>query len=375
MHSQKITVNVGKLDGSNPLIMRKTALILGLLVVLLQEAYSLKPLSPLEALAGGQYAYTEQRQSAGLNHDEYCLILQIQQQCKGGIVQQAVDVALSCGEDSLANTIALSCLSNEKGVFCVEAAFRLMPDPFDVPYSCHESVTSCEPSCREFLEAIVSSLGCCGFSLYNETLTNAELWNLCGVDIPAKCTSDLEVNIPSVVDTCTWEEFLSRLFELQCKPSNGQPIVDELVKQNCTSLARSMVEGCGTNADGEICAVKEILDYSRPIDNDLYTECRTSQKSCNASCRDFIEDVIDSHGCCVNVYNNSGYDGELTSLSYEVWKSCGYEEDTGACTENTLNLTSPSPEPGSERGLGTEVKAFAMLVLTAVLLIQEAVMH
>ena len=278
-------------------------------------------------------------------------------------MQQAVDMALSCGKDSIANMLVLSCLSNENGVFCEEAVFRSLPDPFDVPFSCYESVTSCEPSCREFLEAIVSSLGCC-FSSYNETMVfnpspigDPQLWNLCGVDIPAKCTSDLEVNIPSVVDTCTEAEFASRLFELQCKPSNGQPIVDELVKQNCTSVARSMVEGCGTNADGVLCAdviLNETLDY---IYDDLVTEiCQTSQKSCDTNCKDFIEDVIDSYGCCVNVYNNSG---ELTSLSYEVWKSCGYEEDTGACTENTLTL-----------GLGTEVKAFAMLVVTAVLLIQ-----
>ena len=172
------------------------------------------------------------------------------------------------------------------------------------------------------------------------------------------------MNIPSVVDTCTEAELASRLFELQCKSSNGQPIVDELVKQNCISVARIMVEGCGINANGETCVdvvLNETLDY---VYDDLSTECRTSQKSCNASCRDFIEDVIDSYGCCVNVYNNSG---ELKSLSYEVWKSCGYEEDTGACIENTLYLTSPSPGPGSERGLGTEVKAFAMLVVTAVL--------
>ena len=40
--------------------------------------------------------------------------------------------------------------------------------------------------------------------------------------------------------------------------------MDELVKQNCTSVARIMVKGCGINADGEIYAdviLNETLDY------------------------------------------------------------------------------------------------------------------
>ena len=399
------------------MVMRNTTFILTLLcllVVLLKEAYSVNPLGPLALLAtaAGRHSYKEpqydaepnmrqgrradldldpiQRQSDDDGSLDYirCLFLELEEQCKAGdFAQNAVDIALSCGNESFAELLALSCMKNGEGLFCAEALliYLFIDIVSEEPSGCYESNTTCDPSCRIYLEDTANALGCC-FSSYNATLesddsngplADAQLWDLCDVTIPAECANGPKINIPSVIDTCTDADLTHRFTQMQCKPSNGQPIVDELVKKNCTSVARIMVEECGTNADGEICAdiiptnPAGILPAPDSGDSDIFrdliTECQTTMStSCDANCRDFIEDVIESYGCCVHVFNDSsiyGNYGELTSLSYEVWKSCGYEEDTGACTENTLTL-----------GLGTEVKSFAMLVVTAVLLIQGIVM-
>ena len=370
----------------------KSLLLFSLLhVVLLKEAYSTKLVDPLSLLTERTLrsvgplsaAMDVDLRQTDVSSLIECSFIALEQQCKGDYIQQAVDFALSCGNESLARLLADSCSRKESGEFCSEALWdSLLSAQFSVPTNCYQSQSSsCETSCREFLESIVSSLGCC-VSTYSVTtllssLVDAELWSLCGVEIPAKCTSDVEMNIPSDIDTCTDEELARGLAEAECKPSNGQPIVDELSKYSkCTTFARLLVQECGINANGEICSeviTADVLPYASnpgvddsPLFADIFTECQASPNtvfSCDSSCVNFIKDVIGSYGCCVNIFNDTSLFGQqYPSLSYEVWKSCGYET-LGKCTESTLSFSS----------VGT-VKSFVVLVVTAVLLIQEVVM-
>ena len=365
----------------SPVTMKSLLLFSLLHVVLLKEAYSTKLVDPLSLLTERTLRSVEPLSAAmdvDLRQTDVsslieCSFIALEQQCKGDYIQQAVDFALSCGNESLARLLADSCSRKESGEFCSEALVDSSLSQFSVPTSCQSS--SCETSCREFLESIVSSLGCC-VSTYTVTtllssIADAELWSLCGVEIPAKCTSDVEMNIPSDIDTCTDKELARGLAEAECKPSNGQPIVDELLKNsNCTTLARLLVEECGINANGEICSEVITADVlpnpgvdDSPLFADIFTECQASPNtvfSCDSSCANFIEDVIDSYGCCVNIFNDTSLFGQqYSSLSYEVWKSCGYDT-LGKCTESFSSV-------------GT-VESFVVLVVTAVLLIQEVVM-
>ena len=326
----------------------KSLLLFSLLhVVLLKEA-STKLVDPLSLLTEPTLRSVGPLSAASVDVDLRqtdvsspieCSFIALEQQCKGDSIQQAVDFALSCGNESLARLLADSCSRKESGEFCSEALVNSSPSPFSVPTSCYQSQSSsCETSCREFLESIVSSLGCCVSTYRVTTLlssqVDAELWSLCGVEIPAKCTSDVEINIPSDIGTCTDEELAGGLAEAECKPSNGQPIVDELSKNSkCTTLARLLVQECGINANGEICSevvTADVLPYASnpgvddsPLLADIFTECRSSPNtvfSCDSSCANFIEDVIDSYGCCVNIFNDTSLYGLQYISKYYIEK-------------------------------------------------------
>ena len=309
-----------------------------------------------------------------------CTVAFSDYQCgSSGYAQGLINVALSCGNETLALDIANACAKSESGTFCDTATTRFLSNQTELTNaeSCSGAVTSgsCPSSCRTFLQSARSRLGCCINTYINQTgspllalysdYVDYRLWNLCNVDLPASdCGNSLPLNPPADAQTCTSSEFVSRTIQYQCMPSVGQPLVDIWLQSdsNCDSFATILVDGCATNANGQLCGDVISMDASAssdPLILTLASSC-TSNTTCNSTCRSAVMNINSAYGCCVNIYNSSTF-GDLgvqfPSLSYNVWNACGVSSP-GFCT-STLSTTSAS---------ATTVKTFGWIIAAAVVL-------
>ena len=278
-----------------------------------------------------------------------------------GYAQQAVNIALSCRNESYARITAGVCARNENGETCGVAATTFLSNTNELmnATSCLGAVTSgsCPSTCRNFLESASANLGCCINTFINTTdnpnllaqyrdLLDYRLWNLCNVPLPAAgCGNTLSLEPPQDAQDCTVEEFVRRLVDYQCSPSVGQPLVNAVLRNDrCNTFATLLVDVCATNANGQTCAEAISLDLigsaaTDPLLTSLSTNCADSVDTCSPSCQSAVTIIADSYGCCVNVYNNSETGVVLPSLSYSIWNSCGVESP-GFC--NSSLTTSPS---------------------------------
>ena len=318
-------------------------------------------------------------------------------QCgSSGYAQRSVDVALSCGNETLARNTANSCAKSESGTFCGTATSRLISDQTELTnaFMCTGAVTlgSCPSNCSTFLQSARSKLGCCINTYINQTdgplpalfndFFDYRLWNLCNVDLPASdCGNSLPLNPPADAQTCTTSEFVRRSLQYQCMPSVGQPLIDALLQSgsNCDSLATSLVDVCATNANGQRCGEVISLNLiasasSDPLLSTLQSSC-TSTTTCNSTCRSAVTNVNSAYGCCVNIYNTSNFQDfgvpRFPSLSYNVWNECGVSSP-GFCTStlstSTLSTSTLSTSTLSTSASATTVKIFGWMIAAAVAL-------
>ena len=312
-----------------------------------------------------------------------CTVASLDYQCgSSGYVQGLINVALSCGNETQALDIANACAKSESGTFCGTATTRFLYNQTELTNaeSCSGAVNtsgSCPSSCRTFLQSARNRLGCCINTYINQTdspmlalysdYVDYRLWNLCNVDLPASdCGNSLPLNPPADAQTCMPSEFVSRTIQYQCMPSVGQPLVDTLLQSdsNCDSFATILVDGCATNANGQLCGDVISMDASAssdPLILTLASSC-TSNTTCNSTCQSAVMNINSAYGCCVNIYNSSTF-GDLgvqfPSLSYNVWNACGVSSP-GFCT-STLSTSTLSAS-------ATTVKTFGWIIAAAVVL-------
>ena len=299
-------------------------------------------------------------------------------QCgSSGYAQRIADIALSCRNDTYARNAANTCAKSENGQFCATATLSLLSDDTESANAatCAGAVRSgvCPSACRSFLQSGRSKIGCCIntyinttdsplYQLYSEYV-DYRLWNLCNVDLPATdCGNGLPLNPPANAQTCTVQQFFSRLVDYECMASVGQPLVDAVLQNSkCYPYALIFVDACASNANGQFCAEIIGLDLLSSATTDsllvsLTSNCFQSSSSCSSSCRNAITNVDNAYGCCVNIYNNSAIGLQFPSLSYSVWNSCGVDSP-GFCT-STL---SGSP---TTKGISWIIVAIVAMVLS-----------
>ena len=308
-----------------------------------------------------------------------CSVAIFDYQCgSSGYAQGLINIALSCGNETLARNTANACAVSESGTFCGTATIRLLSDQTETTNAetCSGAVTSgsCPSSCRTFLQSARSKLGCCINTYINQTdspllalysdYVDYRLWNLCNVDLPASdCGNSLPLNPPADAQTCTPSEYVRRSLQYECMPSVGQPLVDTLLQSdsNCDLFATIVVDVCATNANGQRCGDVISMDLissasSDPLISSLASSC-ISTTTCSSTCRSAVTNINSAYGCCVNIYNSSAFRDlgvQFSSLSYNVWNACGVSSP-GFCT-STLSASA------------TTMKTFGWMIAAAVAL-------
>lgn len=280
--------------------------------------------------------------------------------CTSGYAKGQIEEALMCRNESAARLMAQGCAKNERGEFC-SSVIRIVSQSVwsSVVTNCDSSSISCSEECRNSLESLKNTLGCClNYSLYdrNEISPNIDirnyipysLWSKCTVAIPSACTNGLEVpQSPSNAQVCTPEQFSRRITEYRCRSSNGQPLVDRVLGDNrCAdyTYAQYLVDGCSINADDQYCFVvldtNTIFGRSESPFRSLTTNCTfdVGYANCISSCRSSIVDAMAVYGCCLELTNRTtaGFLGHR-SLSYAVWNSCGIQPPQNRCA-STLTI-------------------------------------
>ena len=203
-----------------------------------------------------------------------CALASIDSQCSSGLIQEAIDISLECGQDASARVLSIACARNEAGTTCDEATTRITEEQLTMATQCTGVVQTgnCPLACSEFLRTQRNNLGCCINTYVNTTdnplylqyrnLVDYRLWDVCNVDLPpAGCGNALAVNRPSITRSCTTTEYVNRLVNYQCTSSAGQQLVDALLKnKRCYPIARLEADLCGRNENGLFCGQAIGLD-------------------------------------------------------------------------------------------------------------------
>ena len=345
--------------------------------------------------------HVQKRQTTNIEDTIDCLSTAAEYQCSSGYTQKAIDIALSCRNETYARLASISCAAKrEDGERCVVAALRLSSDLVN-GFQCSSAVSSgsCPSGCRSFLESARSKLGCC-FNTYINTTDNPlytippytdvvdyRLWNLCSVELPpAGCGNALALNPPADARTCTAGEFISRLVNYHCMQSVGQPLVDALLQNSkCNTYARTAAGSCALNPDGQYCAEIATMDAFTGAATDNYftsltTNCGSGSSSfCSSSCRNAVTNIKNAYGCCVNIYNdsvpNAGDQSLFPSLSYSVWNSCGVETP-GFCTATlSASAATPSASTATPSASAVAMQTFNIWLLIAAIALWYSIVH
>lgn len=318
------------------------------------------------------------RQSAAENFTE-CTKISQEYQCTSGYTQGRIREALMCRNKSTAGLMAQACAKNEQGEYCGAVAVNNPTRLSNVIIFCHNS-TSCSDECRNALDSLKNAFGCCLNSVYNTTAIPAygiirqylsfSLWQQCNVVPPSACTNGLIVpQVPPNAQTCTLEQYSRRITEYDCSSSNGQPLIDRILRNNsCIAFARTLVDACAINSDGLYC--NEVLsnDIISGGAGSSYTSLLASCYSvttCTPSCRMSIEDAKSTYGCCLGLTNRTLNAAGLgsPSLSYAVWNSCGVDPPEAQCMSTLMDSTLTG-YAACVKGLGWVIGAIAVLAMT-----------
>ena len=320
----------------------------------------------LGKVAGLNHHLTKRQTTPSLQDMVDCTVTALDFICGSSYAQEIVDIALGCANDSYARDIANGCSRSEGGNFCVSDTFRLSVDESlsAGATSCTLdaiSLGSCSSSCRGFLQSVSSRLGCCINTYINTTesglldiygdYVDYRLWGLCNVPLPASsCGNGLPLNPPQDAQQCTLQQLVTRFGDYECMPSVGQPLIDTLQQNGkCDDLAKAYVDDCSVNANNELCVAVIASDiFSEALADPLYTSLLTncsfsSSRFCSSTCQSAINDISDSYGCCVNVFNDTDFGSP--QLSYSVWSSCGVQTP-GECATSTLKLSGAATVQG-----------------------------
>ena len=188
----------------------------------------------------------------------------------------------------------------------------------------------------------MTDLGCC-LNTYTDIL---ELnFTACETASPSACPrSSLTIPTSSDDPSCSTSEDLLRVAtEYFC--SNGRPILDDLISNNSLKTARDFEDACRYR-DGKNCL--EVIETSTvQYDNltDAITNC-PSTSSCSSACSNSLNGLMDSLGCCLNLFNASLGESSKAVSTYSVisdnalWQECGITPP-GVC-ELSLNAAAPS---------------------------------
>ena len=123
-----------------------------------------------------------------------CNIQDWDRRCDSGYYQSEIDAYLYCGQMDDARDLAMSCAQNEMGEYCGTVYYKVENVESTLDYidgNCSSALSSgsCSANCREQLQLLIARLGCCSYSLLNNSfsslsnrlVTDQRLWSMCNV--------------------------------------------------------------------------------------------------------------------------------------------------------------------------------------------------
>lgn len=293
----------------------------------------------------------------------FCASFRNDAECMSGILQLDVDTVLRCRTASNLETLRSQysmCAKSESGAHC--GSLPLVPSMVE---QCSGSISSnnCTQECRSYLENLKNELGCCineHSSIFNGThneIFSYDLWNLCEITVPPKSCREhgLTFNITKSTKnfTCTAEHPYNQYDDplyyssLCAKDGPGQAYIDIMLKdKNCLSInsevAKLVAERCSVNSNGGFCEMEE--QYSNVYDAIVRleptfcdVEINNGTVGCRDDCRNYLNDVKNSLGCCINYFftvNESIID---CHQYMQVLTSCGVESPEFCKSTLSLN--------------------------------------
>ena len=293
-----------------------------------------------------------------------CFDITYRYQCEeSSYSQDAANVALKCGSAYLpfAEHYAAQCTRGDGGKFKGQFCFHLFTESTDYLMLGTEcalvtnSTSSCTTGCRDLLQSLVSELGCCFRTVFNELLYELLVGNsisvtleACNVVASTLCDTSFEVTVPDNADSCTPSEFWGRLGNYICRTDINQPVYDALLKNpNCVPLARHYANSCGLGTNNTFCVTLletsfDPMNVTRavsrsPVLNAAVESCANyssfKTENCPLSCQNALNVAINKFGCCINLLNDSVNEVFLPHFSGEVATSCGIQS-AGVCKSN-----------------------------------------
>ena len=206
--------------------------------------------------------------------------------------------------------------------------------------------SSCVAECNGALRELVESHGCCFQVVWNERLSRLTFGydvdifiNACNITPPALCDTSAfgDLTVPSDADSCSYDEFWSRISNYFCDSSTLQPYVNALVKNSlCIPLARHYINACGRGPNNAYClnvfgtsfnpVVPERTARINPVLSNVSTACADyssfQSTGCPMECKDALLAAIDEVGCCINVFNDDVNQVMLPHFSDDVMEAC-----------------------------------------------------
>ena len=261
---------------------------------------------------------------------------------------------LSCGVPLFFVADSSRC-GTDRGTLCAlystDASGSLTDSAEDIERLCFEdsslaeTLQNCSAQCRGALEALAVNFGCCVRS--ETSITRSELaktltpllWSQCGVTRPGPCEdapslpTDLNPSDPS----CSFACIFSQSTALECWHIGSKLLQ---VYEDCgdENSANELRQRCGFNHKNRSCGAS--LD-TLSIGNDpifsIYDKCYRflSTGQCPTECRDALEELRDTYGCCVNNFNTTSENRQEeigpVVTSYGLWSACGVESP-GFCS-------------------------------------------
>ena len=249
--------------------------------------------------------------------------------CSHPFAQNYINAVSQCGSLGSEEAIAKQqgCRQSSAGEYC---------STVDIVLNICGLNGGCSAECRKSL----TDFGCC-LNLFSYKDIFKRNLAACGLASPSACPPS-SLTIPTFSDnpSClSHDDFC--LFNAEFICSNGRPILDDLISNNCLILAREFEDNCRYR-DGKNCV--EVYTTSTMQENATMNCPSTS--NCSSACRSTLNGFKDSLGCCLNLFNASLGESKNDVSKYSVitdnalWQECGITPP-GVC-ELSLNATAPS---------------------------------